>query len=113
MLIGAGSRATRALQNAALVAHALGAAEGVPCRFAHTSTGPSGIRDAFLELRQRGAQLLVAASYHLGPGVQYEGMAAAALGWGATTVTAPLGPTPELVQLILHRADATSTVHTG
>jgi sirohydrochlorin ferrochelatase len=113
VLIGAGSRATRALQNAALVAAALGAAEGVPCRFAHTSTGPSGIRDAFMELRRRGAQQLVAASYHLGPGIQHDGMAAAALGWGAMAVTAPLGPAPELVSLILHRADAASIVHTG
>jgi sirohydrochlorin ferrochelatase len=112
VLVGAGSRATRALQNAALVAQALGAAEGVPCRFAH-SVGASGIRDAFMELRQRGAQRPVAASYHVGPGVLYDRMVAEALGWGAMAVTSPLGTTPELVELILHRADAASIVHTG
>jgi hypothetical protein len=40
-------------------------------------------------------------------------MVAEALGWGAMAVTAPLGTTPELVELILQRADAASIVHTG
>lgn len=106
VLVGAGSRATRAMQAMALVARALGSATGRTCLPAHVSPVDSTVDVAVTALRARGARAIAAVSLHLGPGRLFD-----RLGWEADrcrvpTITAPLGAAPELVELILTRASS-------
>jgi sirohydrochlorin ferrochelatase len=92
----------------ALVADALSAALGLPCRPGYASgTGP-GTDAAVLAVAAAGARRIAVASYFLAPGRLYDRAVERAIGSGAAIVTEPLGDAPEIVDLVLARAAAAS-----
>jgi len=72
---------------------------------AHASAAPPRVADAVAALRARGLADIAVAPYLLAPGLLPDRIAAEAASAGVNTVAAPLGATPELAQLLLHRHD--------
>jgi sirohydrochlorin ferrochelatase len=107
LLAGAGSREAGALRTVDLVADALGAALGPPCRAGYASGGGPGVAEAVAGLRAEGARRIAVASYFLAPGLLYDRVAEQALAAGVANVARPLGAAPEIVRLVLLRAAAT------
>jgi sirohydrochlorin ferrochelatase len=106
VLAAAGSRDPSALDTVSLVADALGAAVGRPCRPGYASgTGPAAGAEV-AALAAAGARRIAVASYFLAPGRLYDRAVEQARRAGATSAAAPLGDAPQLVDLILGRADA-------
>jgi sirohydrochlorin ferrochelatase len=106
LLAGAGSREAGALRTVDLVADALSAALGRPCRAGYASGGGPGVADAMAALRAGGARRIAVASYFLAPGLLHDRVAEQARAEGAIAVAAPLGAAPEIAQLVLLRAAA-------
>ena len=104
VLAAAGSRDPSAVETVELVAGALSAALGRPCRAGCASgTGP-GVGAAAASLAAGGAARIAMASYFLAPGHLYDRAVEQARAAGATTAAAPLGDAPQVVDLILARA---------
>jgi sirohydrochlorin ferrochelatase len=61
-------------------------------------------------LRAAGARRVAVAGYFLAPGLLYDRAVDAAREAGVFAVAEPLGDAPELVDLVLHRADATTAL---
>lgn len=99
LLGGAGSSDVRARQEVHCLAALLAAATGVRTAAGFIS-GPGPTTYESLEmLRRDGAQRVAAAALLLAPGVFHDKLTAL----GAELTTAPLGPHPALVQLVVRR----------
>ncbi|TDT95779.1 sirohydrochlorin ferrochelatase [Streptomyces sp. 846.5] len=72
---------------------------------AHASAAPPRVADAVAALRARGLTDIAVAPYLLAPGLLPDRIAAEASAAGVDTVAAPLGASPELARLLLHRHD--------
>ena len=72
---------------------------------AHASAAPPRVADAVTALRARGVESIAVAPYLLAPGLLPDRIAAEAAAAGVPTIAAPLGATPELAHLLLHRHD--------
>ncbi|MDI2125141.1 sirohydrochlorin chelatase [Yinghuangia seranimata] len=72
---------------------------------AYASALTPAVGDAVRALRDTGAERVAVATYMLAPGLLPDRIAAQAAAAGADVVTAPLGDTPELAALALHRFD--------
>jgi sirohydrochlorin ferrochelatase len=106
VLAAAGSREPSAWETVESVADALSAALGLPCRVGYASgTGP-GTGASVAALAAHGARRIAVAGYFLAPGRLYDRAVERALAAGAAVVAAPLGDAPEIVDLVLARADA-------
>ncbi|WBB79392.1 cobalamin biosynthesis protein CbiX [Micromonospora sp. WMMD882] len=103
VLAAAGTRDASARASVGRVAAALGASYGVPCRVAYASAAPPAAGVAVVRARAAGARRVAVAAYFLAPGRFHDAVVSAARQAGATTVSAPLTDTPELVDLILAR----------
>ncbi len=110
VLAAAGTRKVPALESVDLVAAALGRSLGVPCRTGYASGAGPEAGEAVRALRAAGARRIAVASYFLAPGLLYDRAVDAARAAGAGTVAEPLGDAPEVVDLVLHRADAASAL---
>ena len=75
---------------------------------AHASAASPSPAEAVSMLRRGGASQVVVASYLLAPGVFAEKVRETSLAAGATAVSAVLGATPELADLVLRRYAAAS-----
>jgi sirohydrochlorin ferrochelatase len=106
VLAAAGTRQVPALASVDLVAAALGEALDRPCRPGYASGAGPGVGDAVRELRAGGARRIALAGYFLAPGVLYDRAVADAREAGAYAAAAPLGDAPEIVELVLRRADS-------
>jgi sirohydrochlorin ferrochelatase len=105
VVVGAGSRATRAMANVALIAQSFGTRYGTLCRPAHVSIETSDLRDVLNSLRNAGARQIAVAPYFLSAGELHGRAIEEASRCGVTIIAPPLGPSPDLVELILRRAD--------
>ncbi|MFF0369583.1 sirohydrochlorin chelatase [Micromonospora sp. NPDC005087] len=105
VLAAAGTRDTRARGSVGLVADALGAEFGVPCRVSYASAAPPETGVAVARLRAAGARRVAVAGYFLAPGLFHDAVAEAARAAGAVAVADPLTDAPELVELVLRRVD--------
>jgi sirohydrochlorin ferrochelatase len=106
VLAAAGSREPSAWETVESVAEALSAALGLPCRVGYASgTGP-GTGASVAALAAHGARRIAVAGYFLAPGRLYDRAVEQALAAGAAVAAAPLGDAPEIVDLVLARADA-------
>ncbi len=101
----AGTRVVPARATVDLVAGALSSATGLPCRPGYASGGGARVSDAIGELRAGGARRIAVAAYFLAPGLLYDRVADEAREAGAIAVAAPLDDAPEVVRLVLLRAD--------
>ena len=72
---------------------------------AHASAAPPRVADAVAALRRRGLATTAVAPYLLAPGLLPDRITAEAHAAGVTAVAAPLGASPELARLLLHRHD--------
>lgn len=106
VLAAAGTRKVPALASVDLVADALGRHLGVPCRAGYASGAGPTAGDAVRELRAGGARRVATAGYFLAPGLLYDRAVGDARDAGAVTAADALGDAPEVVDLVLHRADA-------
>jgi sirohydrochlorin ferrochelatase len=106
VLAAAGSREPSAWETVESVADALSAVLGLPCRVGYASgTGP-GTGASVAALAAHGARRIAVAGYFLAPGRLYDRAVEQALAAGAAVAAAPLGDAPEIVDLVLARADA-------
>jgi sirohydrochlorin ferrochelatase len=106
VLAAAGSREPVAWETVGLVADALSAALGLPCRPGYASgTGP-GTDAAVRALAAGGARRIAVASYFLAPGLLHDRAVERALAAGAAIAAEPLGDAPEIVDLVLARSAA-------
>jgi sirohydrochlorin ferrochelatase len=105
VLAGAGTRVPEALATVDLVAARLAESLGVPCLPGYASGAGPTVAAAVERLRAGGARRIAAAAYFLAPGRLYDRIAAAATGAGVPVVAEPLGDAPEIVRLVLLRAD--------
>jgi sirohydrochlorin ferrochelatase len=105
VLGAAGTRVGPALATVDLVAATLSAALGVPCRPGYASGAGPGAADAVAALRDAGARRIAVAAYFLAPGLLYDRVAGQARDAGAVAVAQPLDDAPEIVDLVLLRAD--------
>jgi sirohydrochlorin ferrochelatase len=62
-----------------------------------------------MRLTAVGARRVAVAAYFLAPGLLHDAVVTAARAAGAVAVAEPLGTAPELVRLVLDRADAVSS----
>lgn len=108
LLGGAGSSDARARQEVHCLAALLAAATGVRAAAGFIS-GPGPTTYEILELLRRdGAQCVAAVSLLLAPGVFHDKLSAV----GAEVTTAPLGPHPALIDLVVRRYhDVLGTLH--
>jgi sirohydrochlorin ferrochelatase len=109
VLIAAGTSDAAARSTVEVVAAALGERLGVPAAVGYASGAPAA-GEAVAALRGRGATRVAVASYFLAPGRLYDTAARSAQAAGVVGIAPPLGAAPELVELILARATAHSTV---
>ncbi|HKT00386.1 MAG TPA: CbiX/SirB N-terminal domain-containing protein, partial [Rugosimonospora sp.] len=105
VLAAAGTRVVPALATVDLVAAGLGTALGVPCRPGYASGSGPSVAEAVAELRAGGAARVAAAAYFLAPGLLYDRVAEHARQAGAIAVAPPLDDAPEIVELVLLRAE--------
>jgi sirohydrochlorin ferrochelatase len=106
VLAAAGTRDTQALAAVDVVAQALGAAWGVPCRSGYASGAGSGTASAVAALRAQGARRIAVAGYFLAPGLLYDRAVGDAMAAGAVGAAPPLGDAAQVARLVLRRADA-------
>jgi sirohydrochlorin ferrochelatase len=106
VLAAAGSRDPSALDTVDLVARALGAALGVPCRAGYASGAGPQVEGVVAALAAEGARRIAAAAYFLAPGLLHERAVGQARAAGAVVTAAALGDAPEVVGLVLARASA-------
>ncbi|GIH12773.1 sirohydrochlorin chelatase [Rugosimonospora africana] len=111
LLAGAGSREDAALRTVDLVADALGTALRRPCRAGYASGGGLGVAEAMAALHADGARRIAVGSYFLAPGLLHDRVIAQARDAGALAVAGPLGAAPEIVRLVLARAEASRVSH--
>jgi sirohydrochlorin ferrochelatase len=111
LLAAAGSRQSGALDTVDLVAAALSGALGRPCRAGYASGAGRPAGTVVDELRRSGAGRVAVAGYFLAPGLLHDRAVAQARTAGADLVAAPLGDAPEIVELVLRRADAATVVN--
>jgi sirohydrochlorin ferrochelatase len=104
VLIAAGTSHIGARSTVDSVAAALSTVFHTQCRVGYASASGPDPAAAAASLRASGARRIVAASYFLAPGRLHDAAAASARFAGVLGVTAPLGATTELVDLILHRS---------
>ncbi|WP_422774910.1 sirohydrochlorin chelatase [Plantactinospora sp. WMMC1484] len=109
VLAAAGTRDAAARETVEQVAEALGARLGLPARVGYASAAPPTAGTAVTALRSAGARRVAVATYFLAPGRLCETAMASARQAGAVALAAPLGDAPELVRLVLARADAAAT----
>ncbi|WP_369056075.1 sirohydrochlorin chelatase [Kineococcus terrestris] len=102
VLAAAGSSDERARADVERAVSLLAAATGRPVRAGFLSAQEPAVADAVAAARAGGAGRVAVASYLLAPGVFSARLAAA----GADAVAEPMGPHPELVELVLRRYDA-------
>jgi sirohydrochlorin ferrochelatase len=100
-----GSRVARAMLAPVHVARSLASTTGARCRVAYLVNGAPSIVDTVRDLNARGATEIAVAPYLLARGAMFARAAALARVGGAVGVSAPLGDAPELVELVLRRAD--------
>ena len=113
VLAAAGSTDPGAIEGIRMLAkdwRARGWADVIP---AFASAASPTVPEAVAALRRAGAERVVVASYLLFPGQFADRIAAAARDAGAAAVSAPLGATPELVDLVLARYDAAASIAWG
>ncbi|WP_323373495.1 sirohydrochlorin chelatase [Plantactinospora alkalitolerans] len=106
VLAAAGTRDAVARRTVEEAAEALGAVLAVPVRVGYASASPPTAGVAVAELRASGARRVAVATYFLAPGRLYETAMGSAREAGAVAFAAPLGDAPELVRLVLARAEA-------
>jgi sirohydrochlorin ferrochelatase len=87
-----------------LVAAALGAALGRPCRAGYASGAGRPVDAAVRSLRDQGPRSIAAASYFLAPGLLYARACTMARDAGVSVVAEPLADEPALAALVRHRA---------
>ncbi|MFY1675402.1 sirohydrochlorin chelatase [Plantactinospora sp. WMMB334] len=109
VVAAAGTRDAAARETVEQVAEALGATLGLPARVGYASAAPPTAGTAVTALRDAGARRVAVATYFLAPGRLCETAMASAREAGAVALAAPLGDAPELVRLVLARADAAAT----
>jgi sirohydrochlorin ferrochelatase len=109
VLAAAGTRDAAALSTVDLVAGLLGRGLGVPCLAAYASAAGPTPGEAVMRLTAVGARRVAVAAYFLAPGLLHDAVVTAARAAGAVAVAEPLGTAPELVRLVLDRADAVSS----
>ena len=105
VLAAAGTRIASARATVDLVAAALCTSLGVPCLPGYVSGGGPSVAEAVTSLRADGARRVAAAAYFLAPGRLFDRAVHQAEMSGAVVVADPLGAVPEIVQLVLLRAD--------
>ncbi|MEN3309403.1 MAG: hypothetical protein V7603_5605 [Micromonosporaceae bacterium] len=105
VLAAAGTRVVPALATVDLVASALSSSFGVPCLPGYASGSGPTVPEAVASLRAGGARRIAAAAYFLAPGLLYDRVARQARAAGVAAVAQPLDDAPEIVQLVLLRAD--------
>lgn len=105
VLAAAGTRVESARTTVDLVAAALRASLGVPCLPGYASGSGPSVAEAVAALRAAGARRVAVAAYFLAPGRLFDRAVRQAESSGAVVVAAPLGAVPEIVQLVLLRAD--------
>jgi sirohydrochlorin ferrochelatase len=106
VLAAAGSRDLSALDTVDLVAHALSAALGVPCRAGYASGAGPDVDGVVAALAAEGARRIAAAAYFLAPGLLYDRAVGQARAAGVMVTATALGDAPEVVDLVLARASA-------
>lgn len=104
VLAAAGTRDPAALSTVELVGRALGARLGVPCRVGYASGPGPRPGQAVAALAGRGARRVAVSGYFLAPGRLYDAAVRGGLDAGAVCAAAPLGAAPEMVRLVLSRA---------
>ncbi|MEU7620010.1 CbiX/SirB N-terminal domain-containing protein [Micromonospora rifamycinica] len=107
VLAAAGTRDARARGSVGRVAAALSAGFGVPCTVAYASAAPPVAEAAVTRWRAAGARRVAVCAYFLAPGLFHDSVVTAARRAGAVAVSAPLNDSPDLVDLVLRRVDAT------
>ncbi|HEX6500879.1 MAG TPA: CbiX/SirB N-terminal domain-containing protein [Micromonosporaceae bacterium] len=105
VLGAAGTRDPVGQATVACVAERVGEVLGVPCRPGYAAGCAPTVDAAVADLRATGARAVALASYFLAPGLLYDRVVDAAIAAGAGAVAAPLGAAPEVVRLVLRRAD--------
>jgi sirohydrochlorin ferrochelatase len=105
VLLAAGTTDLLARSTVEVVAAALGADLGRPCRAGYASGSPVTAAVAVADLRRRGVGRIVAASYFLAPGRLHDRALASARSAGGVGASAPLGAADDLVRLVIARAD--------
>jgi sirohydrochlorin ferrochelatase len=115
VLASAGSTDPEATRTIASLATRLRQAGwGRAVRAAFASARPPTVVQAAADLREaNGARRIVVASCFLAPGFLPDRIVAGAVAVGAEAVTEPLGTTPELATLVLHRYDQARTAWTS
>ncbi|HEX2356680.1 MAG TPA: CbiX/SirB N-terminal domain-containing protein [Micromonosporaceae bacterium] len=108
VLAAAGTRMASARGSVEQAAAALGNRLGVPVAVAYASAAGPTPGEAVARLRAAGARRVAMAAYFLAPGRLYDAAATSARAAGAIAVAEPLTDAPELVALVLARADAVS-----
>jgi sirohydrochlorin ferrochelatase len=106
VLAAAGSRDPSALDTVDLVARALSAALGVPCRAGYASGAGPDVEGVVEGLAAEGARRIATATYFLAPGLLYDRAVGQARAAGAIVTAAALGDAPEVADLVLARASA-------
>ncbi|WP_328462058.1 cobalamin biosynthesis protein CbiX [Actinoplanes sp. NBC_00393] len=106
VLAAAGTRNAAARETVAAAAAALGARLGLPAAVGYAS-GPGGTAgEAVAALQGAGARRVGMAAYFLAPGLLYDVAVRSATQAGAVAIAEPLGAAPELVQLVIARAES-------
>jgi sirohydrochlorin ferrochelatase len=105
VLAAAGTRVRPALATVDLVAAALSTSLGVPCVPGYASGSGPTVAEAVASLRAGGASRIAAAAYFLAPGRLHDRITREARLAGAVAVARPLDDAPEIVELVLLRAD--------
>ncbi|SDT76968.1 sirohydrochlorin chelatase [Actinoplanes derwentensis] len=105
VLAAAGTRDDAARGTVADAAVALGRLLGLPSAVSYASGPGARADEAVTRLREAGARRIGVAAYFLAPGLLYDAAIAAAISAGAVAVAEPLGDAPELVRLVVSRAE--------
>jgi sirohydrochlorin ferrochelatase len=106
VLAAAGTRDVPALATVDLVANEVSARLRVPCRPGYASGHGPSVDEAVGALRRDGVRRPALAAYFLAPGLLYDRVAAQAHRLGVAAVAAPLDDAPEIVDLVLLRAES-------
>ena len=104
-LLAAGTSNPEARSTVESVAASLSDVFGCACRVGYASGGGSTSAEAVTAVAATGARRVIAGAYFLAPGRLYDAASASAAQAGVVGVAAPLGVAPELVELVVARAD--------
>jgi sirohydrochlorin ferrochelatase len=104
VLAAAGTSYPAARSTVESVAAALGSTMDIACTAGYaTASGPT-VGEAVHALRSQGASRIAVASYFLAPGRLYDEAVQQAVGAAAVAVARPLGVAPDVVELVVQRA---------